>query len=115
MITGPHLIAFVRTLATAVPALHSPIVVLDGSGKNLRELLRHAGVCRGEATFEDLRHGQLVFIAASIFLFAVTLNFVTLVHTSGTERLLAVKTPIQVVIEFNWFSPKLFGGEYVLG
>ena len=77
MITGPHLIAFVRTLAICAVAL---TLAYCGSRWQRKELawIAYATLVfvSAKLLFEDLRHGQLVFIAASIFLFAVTLILV---------------------------------------
>ncbi len=71
---GAHHLAFIRALILCAAAL---ALAFSGSHWRRRELTR-----MGYATlvlvavklvFEDLRHGHLEFVAASIFLFAVTL------------------------------------------
>ena len=75
--TGPHLIAFIRTLTICSVAL---ALAYCGSRWQRKELawIAYATLIfvAAKLLFEDLRHGQLVFIAASIFLFAVTLILV---------------------------------------
>ncbi len=75
--TGPHLIAFIRTLITCAVAL---TLAYCGSRWHRKELVWIAYATlvfvSAKLLFEDLRHGHLGFIAASIFLFAVTLILV---------------------------------------
>ena len=71
---GVHHLAFIRTLTICVAAL-----ALAFSGAHWRRIeLTRIGyatlvLVAAKLVFEDLRHGHLEFIAASIFLFAVTL------------------------------------------
>ena len=71
---GPHHLAFIRTLTICAVAL-----ALAFSGAHWRRMeLTWIGyatlvLVAAKLIFEDLRHGHLEFIAASIFLFAVTL------------------------------------------
>jgi hypothetical protein len=71
---GPHHLAFIRTLTICAAAL-----ALAFSGAHWRrvELTRIGyaalALVAAKLVFEDLRLGHLEFIAASIFLFAVTL------------------------------------------
>jgi hypothetical protein len=74
MIPGAHHVAFVRTLTLCAAAL-----ALAYSGAHWRRMeLTRIGyaalvLVAVKLVFEDLRHGHLEFIAASIFLFAITL------------------------------------------
>ena len=96
MTTGPHLIAFVRTLVICAVAL---TLAYCGSRWQRKELawIAYATLAfvAAKLLFEDLRHGQLVFIAASIFLFAVTLILVPRLVRPGQRGSLAVITPIE--------------------
>jgi hypothetical protein len=71
---GPHHLAFIRTLTICAAAL-----ALAFSGAHWRrvELTRIGyatlALVAAKLVLEDMRHGHLEFIAASIFLFAVTL------------------------------------------
>jgi len=67
-------VAFIRTLTCCAVAL---AVAFAGSHLHRLELTRiaYAAVAfvAAKLVFEDLRHGHFEFIAASIFLFAITL------------------------------------------
>ncbi|MGB9407947.1 MAG: hypothetical protein WCA89_10440, partial [Terracidiphilus sp.] len=69
-----HPIAFIRTLALCALAL---ALAFAGSRWRRIELTRIAyatlALVAAKLLFEDLRQGRLEFIAASIFLFAITL------------------------------------------
>jgi hypothetical protein len=69
-----HHVAFIRTLTTCALAL---ALAFAGSRRRRVELARIAYATlvfvAAKLLFEDLRHGHLEFIAASIFLFAITL------------------------------------------
>jgi hypothetical protein len=71
---GPHHMAFIRTLSTCVAAL---ALAFGGAHWRRMELTRIGyaalALVAVKLVFEDLRQGHLGFIAASIFLFAVTL------------------------------------------
>lgn len=81
-----HHIAFARTLTICALAL-----ALAYAGSHLRrtELTRLAyaalGLVAVKLLLEDLRHGQLAYIAASIFLFAVTLLVVPRLARMGKK------------------------------
>jgi hypothetical protein len=67
-------VAFIRTLILCAIAL---ALAFAGSRWRRLELKRIAyaalALVAAKLVFEDLRHGHMVFIAASIFLFALTL------------------------------------------
>jgi hypothetical protein len=71
---GAHHLAFIRTLILCAAAL---ALAFGGSHWRRRELTRIGyatlALVAVKLVFEDLRHGHLEFVAASIFLFAVTL------------------------------------------
>jgi hypothetical protein len=71
---GAHHLAFIRTLILCAAAL---ALAFSGSHWRRRELTRIGYatlvLVAMKLVFEDLRHGHLEFVAASIFLFAVTL------------------------------------------
>jgi hypothetical protein len=71
---GPHHVAFIRTFTICAGAL---ALAFSGAHWRRTELTRigYAALVlvAAKLVFEDLRHGHLEFIAASIFLFAVTL------------------------------------------
>ena len=81
---GPHHLAFIRTLTICAAAL-----ALAFSGAHWRrvELTRIGyatlALVAAKLVLEDLRHGHLEFIAASIFLFAVTLIAVPRIARMG--------------------------------
>jgi hypothetical protein len=81
---GPHHLAFIRTLTICVAAL-----ALAFSGAHWRrvELTRIGyatlALVAAKLVLEDMRHGHLEFIAASIFLFAVTLIAVPRIARMG--------------------------------
>lgn len=83
-------IAFIRTLAACVPAL---ALAFAGSRWQRLELnwIAYALLVfvAAKLLYEDLRHGHLEFIAASIFVFAVTLIAVPRLARMGQNR----KTP----------------------
>jgi hypothetical protein len=74
MTTDVYHVAFIRTLIVCVAAL---ALAYGGARWRRRELTRIAYATLAFAAvklvFEDLRHGHMEFIAASIFLFAMTL------------------------------------------
>ena len=74
MVPAGHHIAFVRTLTLCAVSL---VLVFGGTRLRRRELgwLGYAGIALAAVKLiaEDLRHGHLEYIAASIFLFALTL------------------------------------------
>jgi hypothetical protein len=69
-----HHIAFLRTLAISMVSL---VLAFAGSRWGRITMTRLAYVTlafvAAKLIFEDLRHGHMVFIAGSIFLFAITL------------------------------------------
>jgi hypothetical protein len=71
---GPHHLAFIRTLILCAAAL---ALAFSGAHWRRMELSRMGyatlALTAGKLVFEDLRQGHLEFVAASIFLFAVTL------------------------------------------
>jgi len=81
---GAHHLAFIRTLTICLAAL-----ALAFSGAHWRRMeLTRIGyatlvLVAAKLVFEDLRHGHLEFIAASIFLFAVTLIAVPRIARMG--------------------------------
>jgi hypothetical protein len=81
---GAHHLAFIRTLTICVAAL-----ALAFSGAHWRRMeLTRIGyatlvLVAVKLVFEDLRHGHLGFIAASIFLVAVTLIAVPRIARMG--------------------------------
>jgi hypothetical protein len=81
---GAHHLAFIRTLTICMAAL-----ALAFSGAHWRRMeLTRVGyatlvLVAAKLVFEDLRHGHLEFIAASIFLFAVTLIAVPRIARMG--------------------------------
>jgi hypothetical protein len=83
---GPHHLAFIRTLTICAAAL-----ALAFSGAHWRRMeLTRIGyatlmLVAAKLVFEDLRHGHLEFIAASIFLFAVTLIAVPRIARMGQK------------------------------
>jgi hypothetical protein len=83
---GAHHLAFIRTLTICVAAL-----ALAFSGAHWRRMeLTRIGyatlvLVAAKLVFEDLRHGHLEFIAASIFLFAVTLIAVPRIARMGQK------------------------------
>jgi len=74
VIPGAHHVAFIRTLTICVAAL---ALAYSGAHWRRMELTRIGyaalALVAVKLVFEDLRHGHLEFIAASIFLFAITL------------------------------------------
>jgi len=81
---GAHHLAFIRTLTICAAAL-----ALAFSGAHWRRMeLTRIGyatlvLVAAKLVFEDLRHGHLEFIAASIFLFAITLIAVPRIARMG--------------------------------
>jgi hypothetical protein len=86
VITGPQHLAFLRTLTLCAAAL---ALAFCGSHWRRRELTGMGygllGLVAVKMVFEDLRLGHLGFIAASIFLFAVTLIAVHPVARMGQK------------------------------
>ena len=84
MIPGAHHLAFVRTFTVCAATL---ALAFSGAHWRRRELTRIGyaalALVAVKLVFEDLRHGHLAFIAASIFLFAVTLIVVPRVARTG--------------------------------
>jgi hypothetical protein len=74
LIPGAHHLAFIRTLTICAAALG---LAFSGSHWRRKELTRIGYatlvLIAAKLLFEDLRHGHLEFMAASIFLFAITL------------------------------------------
>jgi hypothetical protein len=74
IVPGPHHLAFFRTLSVCLDAL---ALAYAGARFHRVELTRVANVAlvlvAVKLVAEDLRHGHLAYIAASIFLFALTL------------------------------------------
>jgi hypothetical protein len=81
---GPHHLAFVRTLTICGAAL---ALAFSGAHWRRMELTRIGyatlALVAAKLALEDLRHGHLEFIAASIFLFAVTLIAVPRIARMG--------------------------------
>lgn len=81
---GPHHLAIIRTLTICAVAL---ALAFSGAHWRRMELTRigYAALVlvAAKLIFEDLRHGHLEFIAASIFLFAVTLIAVPRIARMG--------------------------------
>jgi len=81
---GAHHLAFIRTLTICVAALG---LAFAGAHWRRMELTRIGYatlvLVAAKLVFEDLRHGHLEFIAASIFLFAVTLIAVPRIARMG--------------------------------
>jgi len=86
MIPGAHHLAFVRTFTVCAAAL---ALAFSGAHWRRMELTRIGYAALAlvalKLVFEDLRHGHLAFIAASIFLFAVTLIVVPRVARTGQK------------------------------
>jgi hypothetical protein len=84
MIPGAHHLAFVRTFTVCAATL---ALAFSGAHWRRMELTRIGyaalALVAVKLVFEDLRHGHLAFIAASIFLFAVTLIVVPRVARTG--------------------------------
>ena len=74
MIPGAHHLAFVRTFTVCAATL---ALAFSGAHWRRKELTRIGYAALAlvalKLVFEDLRHGHLAFVAASIFLFAITL------------------------------------------
>lgn len=83
---APHHLAFIRTFTTCTLAL---MLAFAGARSHRVELTRIAYATlifiAAKLIFEDLRHGHLEFIAASIFLFAVTLIAVPRLARTGPK------------------------------
>jgi len=81
---GAHHLAFIRTLTICMAAL---ALAFSGAHWRRMELTRVGyatlALVAAKLVFEDLRHGHLEFIAASIFLFAVTLIAVPRIARMG--------------------------------
>ena len=84
MIPEAHHLAFIRTFTICVAAL---ALAFSGAHWRRMELTRIGyatlGLLALKLVLEDLRHGHLAFIAASIFLFAITLIVVPRVARVG--------------------------------
>jgi hypothetical protein len=83
---GAHHLAFIRTLTICLAALG---LAFAGAHWRRMELTRIGYatlvLVAAKLVFEDLRHGHLEFIAASIFLFAVTLIAVPRIARMGNR------------------------------
>jgi len=83
---GPQHLAFLRTLTLCAAAL---ALAFSGSHWRRKELTRMGyatlALVAVKLVFEDLRLGHLEFIAASIFLFAVTLIAVPHIARMGQK------------------------------
>jgi hypothetical protein len=81
---GAHHLAFIRTLTICLAAL---ALAFSGAHWRRMELTRIGyatlALVAAKLLFEDLRHGHLEFIAASIFLFAITLIAVPRIARMG--------------------------------
>jgi hypothetical protein len=81
---GPHHLAFIRTLTICAAAL---ALAFSGAHWRRMELTRIGyaalALVAAKLVFEDMRQGHLEFIAASIFLFAVTLIAVPRIARMG--------------------------------
>ncbi len=86
MIPGAHHLAFVRTFTVCAATL---ALAFSGAHWRRMELTRIGyaalALVAVKLVFEDLRHGHLAFIAASIFLFAITLIVVPRVARTGQK------------------------------
>jgi hypothetical protein len=86
MIPGAHHLAFVRTFTVCAATL---ALAFSGAHWRRMELTRIGyaalALVAVKLVFEDLRHGHLAFIAASIFLFAITLIVVPRVARTGNK------------------------------
>jgi hypothetical protein len=86
MIPGAHHLAFVRTFTVCAATL---VLAFSGAHWRRKELTRIGyaalALVAVKLIFEDLRHGHLAFIAASIFLFAITLIVVPRVARTGQK------------------------------
>ncbi len=86
VIPGAHHLAFIRTLTICLTAMG---LAFGGARWGRAELTKIAyatlGLLAVKLALEDLRHGQLAFIAGSIFLFAITLIVVPRVARIGQK------------------------------
>jgi hypothetical protein len=86
VIPEAHHLAFIRTLTVCTAAI---ALAFSGAHWRRMELTRIGyatlGLLALKLVFEDLRHGHLAFIAASIFLFAITLIVVPRVARMGQK------------------------------
>ena len=86
VIPEAHHLAFIRTLILCAAAL---ALAYGGAHWRRMELTRMGyatlGLVAAKLVFEDLRHGHLEFIAAAIFLFAVTLIAVPRIARMGQK------------------------------
>lgn len=89
VIPEAHHVAFIRTLTVCVAAI---ALAFSGWHWRRQELTRIGyatlGLLAVKLVAEDLRHGHMAFIAASIFLFAITLIVVPRVARMGQRSLL---------------------------
>jgi hypothetical protein len=87
VIPGAHHLAIVRTLTVCMAAI---ALAFSGSRWRRKELTRIGyatlGLLAVKLVFEDLRIGHLTYIAASIFLFAITLILVPRVARMGQKH-----------------------------
>ena len=83
---APHHLAFIRTLTLCAAAL---VLAFSGAHGRRVELTRIGYailvLVAAKLVFEDLRQGHLEFVAASIFLFAVTLIAVPRIARMGQK------------------------------
>ncbi len=99
IVLDAHHIAFLRTLAISLVSL---VLAFTGSRWGRITMTRLAYVAlafvAAKLIFEDLRHGHMVFIAGSIFLFAITLIAVPKLVRVGTKACADshAKTPAHV-------------------
>ena len=86
-IPGTHHVAFIRTFSLCAAAL---LLAYSGGHWHRVELARLGyaalGLLAAKLLFEDLRHGNLAFVAASLFLFALTLIAVPRIARLGQRR-----------------------------
>jgi hypothetical protein len=84
---GIHHVAFIRTLTVCVVALLLAYGGLSWGRKELTWMAYGAlGLTAVKLMFEDLPHSQLGFIAASIFIFAVTLIAIPRIARTAQQR-----------------------------
>jgi hypothetical protein len=89
MIPEAHHVAFIRTLTVCAAAI---ALAFSGWHWRRKELTRIGyaalALLAVKLVVEDLRHGHMAFIAASIFIFAITLLVVPRVARMGQRSLL---------------------------
>ncbi len=91
VIPGAHHMAFIRTLTICMATIG---LAFGGAQWGRAELTKIGyaalGLLAVKLALEDLRHGRLAFIAASIFLFAITLIIVPRVGKVSRLRMTSV-------------------------